>query len=536
VKIGQTLAVIGVLASLGCWRLAAQERLGNGVRRFTLSGTVVDGASSQPLAGVEVSLQTQKWKAAGNPATTDAQGRFAFAGLAAGEYILTAEGSFGTVLYGEAPDPGGVSTVRVGGESGDKAVVFRILARGGIEGTVRDEFSDPMMRATVQISRPQWRDGRATLASVGEKSTDDRGRYRFGNLAPGTYIVCAGGGQNASAPLSGTVDFATRTDNRAYAHTCSRAFQISPGQHAQVDLSPTTTTTATVRGKVRNLPPSTGFSVNLGVDEGGDSFVLPFNAFVDVTQGTFTIRGVPPGHYHLLTNVYTNTPPASGPLSAEFPLEVGGSDIDGLDVAVDSQGSVDVTFLGDSSGTGASLRSVTSTTRAERGAVRNKDGSFHFAGVSPGRYWLDARTSEDVCVQSVKLGDRDIRGAPFELAAGAALHFEVALSNRCGGIRIRATRDDAAVPGAKVVLLLSGTPKEPGNMMQDFANDEGEVTFSGLAPGRYLLWAWAVQGTGAITGPASLAAVEAQATAVDVTAGNPVRADVPLLADEGKGQ
>jgi hypothetical protein len=97
-------------------------------------------------------------------------------------------------------------------------------------------------------------------------------------------------------------------------------------------------------------------------------------------------------------------------------------------------------------------------------------------------------------------------------------------------------RDDAAVAGAKVVLLLGGTPKEPGDMIQDFANDEGEVTFSGLVPGRYLLWAWAVQGPGAITGPSSLAAVEAHATAVDVTAGNPVRADVPLLADEGKGQ
>jgi hypothetical protein len=30
--------------------------------------------------------------------------------------------------------------------------------------------------------------------------------------------------------------------------------------------------------------------------------------------------------------------------------------------------------------------------------------------------------------------------------------------------------------------------------------------------------------------------VEQQATVVEVTAGDPVRVDVPLLADEGKGQ
>jgi hypothetical protein len=50
------------------------------------------------------------------------------------------------------------------------------------------------------------------------------------------------------------------------------------------------------------------------------------------------------------------------------------------------------------------------------------------------------------------------------------------------------------------------------------------------------LWAWAVEGTGAITGPASLAAVEPQATTVEVKEGEPVRIDVPLLKDEEKAQ
>jgi len=102
VNIEQALAVIGILASLGRGPLAAQGR------RFTLSGTVVDGVGSQPMPGVEVSLQTEKWKAVSDSAVSDAQGRFAFTGLPAGEYILSAEVSgFGTVRYGEAPDPMG---------------------------------------------------------------------------------------------------------------------------------------------------------------------------------------------------------------------------------------------------------------------------------------------------------------------------------------------------------------------------------------------------------------------------------------------
>jgi hypothetical protein len=39
-----------------------------------------------------------------------------------------------------------------------------------------------------------------------------------------------------------------------------------------------------------------------------------------------------------------------------------------------------------------------------------------------------------------------------------------------------------------------------------------------------------------MAGPASLAAVEQQATVVEVTAGDPVHVDVPLLATEGTGQ
>ena len=90
------------------------------------------------------------------------------------------------------------------------------------------------------------------------------------------------------------------------------------------------------------------------------------------------------------------------------------------------------------------------------------------------------------------------------------------------------------MPRAQLVLLRSGTPQDPGEITQDFTNDEGENEISGVSPGRYLLWAWAVEGSGAMPGPASLAAVGQQATVVEVKAGEPVHVDVPLLQDEGK--
>jgi protocatechuate 3,4-dioxygenase beta subunit len=508
--------------------------------RFTLSGTVVD-ASNQPLAGVELTLQTEQWKAVGDPAISDAQGRFAFGGLATGEYILTAEGAgFGTIHYGEAPDPGWVSSVRVGGEAGNKSIVFRIVPRGAIEGIVRDEFGDPMLGAIVSVVRPLWRNGRSAMANVARKSTDDRGRFRFGNLAPGNYIVCAEGSRDASAPVQGPVDYATHVDNRFYARTCNRAFQLAPGQHAQVDVSPLTAAMATVRGHVRNLPPQTGFSVNLMPDDGSEGF-NQINAFADAAQGTYSIRGVPPGRYRLRAQSSLNANGAQRLLLADLPVDVGSSDMDGLDVAFDSAGTVDVALHGvaenqiDAERVTVILRGAHAAGEF-RGSTRDKDGAFHFDGVTPGSYRLSAWGPEESCVESVKLGGRDMRGVPFEVAAGAALHLDVAVSKNCGSIRMRAVRADAAVPGAKVVLLLSGTAKDPGELKEDFANDEGEYLFPWLTPGRYLVWAWAVEGTGAMAGPAGLAEVEPQATVVEVTAGDPVHVDVPLLKDEGKGQ
>ncbi len=531
--IGQA-AVIGVIVSLGCGRLAAQGRAG--AKRFTLSGTVVDGGN-QPLAGVDVSLSARGRELTLDPATTDAQGRFAFGGLTAGDYMLSAEGGFGTVRYGEMPDPYRVSSIRVGGESGDKSVVFRIVPRGVIEGTIRDEFGDPMVRASVSMARPIWRDGRTTMAQVGQKFTDDRGRYRVGNLAPGSYVLCIGEGQNAAAPLAGPVDYATRVEGRTYARTCNRAFQLSPGQHAQVDLTPFAASTVTVRGHVRNAPAQTGFSVNLVSEDDNQVQNVVHPALVDGAQGTFTIRGVLPGRYRLRAQTYNTG--AQKPLSAEFPLDVGGSDIDGIDVALDSQAAVDVAFHGVPED---KLKDVSVTMRTAGpngrfwGHSQAKDGAFQFQPVPSGSYRLNLQTPAKNCVQSVKLGDREMRGAAFDVAAGAALHIDVVVSQNCGSIRLRAVRDGAAVPRAHVVLLRSGTAKDPGELSEDYTDDEGEFIFSGLTPGRYLVWAWAVEGPGATAGPASLAAVEQQATVVDVTAGDPAKVDVPLLSAEGTGQ
>jgi len=492
---------------------------------------VVDGANL-PLAGVAVTVSgpgaTER-----DPAITDAQGRFAFSGLEAGDYNLWAEaGGFGSVPYGETSERGAGSPVRVGGESGDKSVVFRIQRRGLIEGVIRDEFGDPMAGSPVFLMRPAWRGGRGTLNVVdGSKQTDDRGRYRMGNLAPGTYMVCSGdsGGQGSPAPVAGPVDFATRID-RYYARTCSRTFQLSPGQHTQIDLNPSAVAMATVRGHVRNVPPQSAMAVYLKPQD-ADQQLNRLSISTVASQETFTIRAVPPGHYILHAQTFAAA--AQKSLFVDMPLEVGGSDIDGVEVDLAAQATVNVVFHGveDTRPLNVNLRGPGGENRAFSLA---NDGSFHDEGVPAGNYRLLLQTPYGSCVESVKLGDTEMRGASFAVVAGATLHFDVAVTQSCGAVRARAVRDGQAIPGAKIVLLASGTPDDPGDLTEEFTDDEGGFTFTGLSPGHYLVWAWAVEGRGAMAGPESLAAVAKKATAVDVSAGDPVSVDVPLLPAEGQ--
>ena len=104
---------------------------------------------------------------------------------------------------------------------------------------------------------------------------------------------------------------------------------------------------------------------------------------MDPAQGTFTIRGVPPGHYRLRAQVTSNVGGTYKTSVGDIPVDVGGSDIDGLDVALDAPATVDVTFHGlaenqiDPDDVNVDLHS-TDASGGNHGTVRGKDDGYHF--------------------------------------------------------------------------------------------------------------------------------------------------------------
>jgi hypothetical protein len=512
-------------------------------KRFTLSGQVIDGVSQRPLAGVEVTLQTNSWDPAGEPVAADAQGRFAFHNLAAGEYFLSAEGPFGTANYGELAGPGR-GQIRLGPNQDNQPVVFRIMPRGVIEGTLRDESGDPLARATVRLMRPGWNNGRVAFQTLAQKPTDDRGRYRFGNLLPGGYIVCSGGGWGMpTAATPGPVDFAAGVPARAYPQSCHPASgppcQLAPGGHVQIDLDLAAVAAATVRGRVLNLPQNMGASLSLSALDQFDG-AGQFSNSAYSGQGTFAFRGIPPGRY--LLSAFMNYQQPDGTyraFSAALAVDVGGSDVDGLQLSMEAFGGIDVALEQleenhiDRDTVGLAFRPRDAAMgRAQQVMQQQKNGALHYE-LAPGGYWIVPYAKGPVCLQSVKQGEEELHGFAT-VSAEKTQRLTAIFSHNCGEVRARTVQAGEPVPAAKIVLLRNGTPQDPGDLIQQYSDDQGESVFEGLPPGRYLLWAWKTDDSGILEGPANLVVVALRATVVEVKAGAPAKVDVPLLKTGGE--
>jgi hypothetical protein len=170
-------------------------------------GRVVDAQSSAPIPGVVVGLSGGSLARGSEPSViTDAQGRFAFRGLAKGAYTIAATMSGsgfspnGFVLTGMGFPigpylSGGVGQRRPNGPlqpidlaDGQRIedALIRLWKPAAIGGQVLDEAGEPLVGqvvGVVQISS----DGR--LLTGPTVKTDDRGAFRLGTLVPGTYIV-----------------------------------------------------------------------------------------------------------------------------------------------------------------------------------------------------------------------------------------------------------------------------------------------------------------------------------------------------------
>jgi hypothetical protein len=520
--------------------IAAQTRANE--KTHSLSGKIFDALNGNPVTDVELSLSTANWETAADPIMPDSQGRFVFHGLAQGHYVLSAaRPDFGTIYFGQLPDPGEIQTIHVGGQEKEKVVAFRLLPRSSVAGVIRDEFGEAIVGASVTLLRPLWSDGKVSLQPANQVTTDDRGQYRITNVVQGAYVVCAtaDSGGSAAVPSSSQVDFLSRIPPRYYARSWGPSLRIAAGQRVTADLAIASTSGVRVAGRIVNGVPNIGINLHLIRNDPQDAGSQFWPGSIDSAKGTFEFRGVPPGNYRLEADLCGQISQGEKvSLGAQLPIVVGSADLNAIELALEPTAEIEVALHGlennkpDLDAVSVGLRSTTQEQSEPQWANSVEGGSLRMTSIRPGSYWLLTRSKDTMCVQSAKLGMHEVLHGQVHIASAAAAHLDVMVSPHCGIIKGRVMSNERPVPDAKVLLLLSGSAKNPGDLVTGFTDDEGDFSFPALPFGRYQLWAWSVDEFGSFVGPLNLADQEKHAITADVGSDEPVKVELMLLKPE----
>lgn len=195
-----TLALAGSLRAL----LSAQQSnplVGTGF----VSGQVVVGGTNRPVPGAIVTLYIVSSSGPRGPAPqviADAQGRFVFSGVPAGEFqlrasrtgwqtgVLGVDGPFqpeGMVVSAASPGDGQVIKLAAGERF--RATV-PVWPNAIIRGQVTDDAGEPIAGAYVNAIRWYMAGSRRRAGGAGLTFADDRGLFTL-SVPPGEYVVGA---------------------------------------------------------------------------------------------------------------------------------------------------------------------------------------------------------------------------------------------------------------------------------------------------------------------------------------------------------
>ena len=164
-----------------------------GAGTASVSGVVVlDDATQSPLRRTRVTLRGVDTRAE-RTVTTDDMGRFAFAGIAAGNYsLVAAKAAYVQAFYGSKHAGRGPGTPLSIANGQNMTDLKLMMPRGGVvTGRAIDDFGAPVPNASVRLLQYRNVSGERTLQPVGVGNivTDDRGIYRAYGLTPGAYVV-----------------------------------------------------------------------------------------------------------------------------------------------------------------------------------------------------------------------------------------------------------------------------------------------------------------------------------------------------------
>lgn len=509
-----------------------------------IKGRIVTADSGMPVRRAKVALDN------GNPldsrgTTTDLDGRYEFTELAAGQYRVSAsKGMYVTFEYGQQkPFERGKPIDVAEGQVVEKTDIA--LPRGGvISGVLLDDVGDPAAGVRVTAMRPQYRDGKRGLVSIGRAvETNDIGQYRLYGLPAGGYFVSAlPSTANPAIPVLNTPSGAptyfpgTVSEMEAQRVTVQPAqerslpdFTLVPSRLVKVSGTATTATGGPVQMVM--IMSTSQMSAGNAMPAMGMGTVKP--------DGSFQLTNVAPGQYTLMA--ISNAGGGAQEIIAS-PLTVAGEDVTGvtLQTTAGFRATGQILFEPGTppAGLAPSGLTLTATPASQftmtggmaRAAIRD-DWTFEIKGLAGQRLF---RFSQGLpsgwMIQSVSHGQTDITDTPLDVTEDVE-RVLITVTNRPARIS-GSVVDDRGKPatGCSVVIFPDDAallpPASTRYLRAPRPGDDGRFKVENLPAATYLVVALESLEPGEENDPDLLEQLRAMATRVTLGWGD--AKDLPL--------
>ena len=484
-----------------------------------ISGLVTRSDTNQALA--DVTIRLVRWEGGLGQQIpsqrTEADGRFTFEGLRAGEYVLTFSAeAFVTLEFGQRrPLEAGRRIQLQESEHFAKADIS-LPPTTAIEGRLLDEFGDPAPGMTVQAARVQYAAGKRRLMPIGgttpARPTDDLGQFRIFNLPPGDYYLMALSGPFAGP--DGPSGFAVTYFPGTRVPTEARPVHLDVGQDAtgiaiQLVPAPMATVSGVLTDEAGKPIPGDVMFLQMS---GGDVRSLIMGRHPAGPDGVFTFRNVAPGTY--VIQAY-GRPVGGGNLGRSpfgfLPLTVSdGSDLTGLTLRVPTGATArgKIILDGDAAPP-APARVLVSpvpinfVSAPVGGGPPNRitrdDWTFEVSNMSGIRTVNVIVGSPEWFLKKVTLAGKDITDAAIDFQHGDVDGLEVTLTSRGPTLGGTVTDDDKPAADYSVIAFADDPARwvfPSRYFAQGRPGQQGNFRIQGLPPGNYLAVALpSVQGT-----------------------------------------
>ena len=501
------------------------QKNANEPTRGEITGRVVN-ENGQPIAGASVYSRPVNDHFSARITTSDVEGRFRIRGLETALYVVGATSPGYTSDFDKGV-PG--TYYRIGDN-----VRVEMVRGGAVTGIVTNAAGEPVI--AVQVRAVMIRDAKGQPPKqmefmVNQQATDDRGIYRIWGLAPGTYVVNAGGTDYSQPfnfnPYDG--------DSPTYAPSSTR------DTAAEVSVRSGEDTTADIR--YRSEP---GYIVSGTLQAIGQSdptiMLIPVSAtpglvlttFVPPGTKGFAFTGVSDGEYELVTqelasNLISRLPQFG--FSEPKRITVKGADVTGIELVsrrlpgLSGRIVLETSKVPECQGKRPPQfgEVMVQLQRPDKDLEKNpfeylrlfgtsaspeQDGSFVFPNLVPGKYQFDPIFHARYWyLRSVTLGTSvatKTQPAKTDAAANWTMvktgdqltNLIITLAEGAASIRGKLTlAEGAAMPDGLLVYLVPNEPDKAEDVLRFFVTEIApDRTFSinNLPPGKYRVLA---QGT-----------------------------------------